>query len=535
MANHTESFVEYTNSPKDDKDDPNFHQDEQDNVFEAFFKDLFRKSNLKSLIILALFIACGTIETVDYSLNGKKFMVNYLTVLNLLVVFVATGFFWFVVMIQTQRGFYTDHPHFKRSITLHPKWFFVTVLVMALCDTIALYVAILASRDVTAPLRNMLQQGNIPITMLLSRFYLGHRYSASHFTGAGCIIGGIALVIWQVDTHTDNDENHDTSNAWWSLAFFLSCIPMSLSICLKEHVLNHHSHPVDMHLVNACVTGVQLVLGLILCPISYMVTINTFSLDGLSSNLTDGIKCAMSGVGCNSQCDDVNSAFSGVCYAEGSGCNLEYAPASVWLYILVCCLFNLLMLWVISENTAALYFVALAAIIPVVSLISTSSIYSAIDLCTVTFDGLQVLGLVIVVVGIAVYRIRPDDDCMDDDDIEDEWTSSESISREIYGVTRFSDLERDGTTNGIDGQIHELQKDLQDSVNSFHSLSSEGSRSKAKGRQPPPRTPPQENGSRSTASPRGSPALSQDQYYNGYADKHVRDLDRGRARATHLT
>lgn len=89
----------------------------------------------------------------------------------------------------------------------------------------------------------------------------------------------------------------------------LSCIPMSLSICLKEHVLSHPTHPVDMHLVNAFVAGFQLVLGesssvsfgagpvagLMLCPISYMVTANQLSLDGLGVNMYDGLKCAMSG------------------------------------------------------------------------------------------------------------------------------------------------------------------------------------------------------------------------------------------------
>ena len=57
-----------------------------------------------------------------------------------------------------------------------------------------------------------------------------------------------------------------------------------------------------------------------------------------------------------------------------------------------------------------LYFVALATIIPIVSLLSTSALYDTVGLCTVTFDFLQIVGLLTVVLGIVVYRLRPEED-----------------------------------------------------------------------------------------------------------------------------
>lgn len=65
--------------------------------------------------------------------------------------------------------------------------------------------------------------------------------------------------------------------------------------------------------------------------------------------------CGIAGVGCNKQCADLDS---GVCPAAtpeqiaAMDCGLQWAPVSVWLYITVCVCFNVLMLWVISENTA---------------------------------------------------------------------------------------------------------------------------------------------------------------------------------------
>eukprot|EP00656_Telonema_subtile_P042243 TRINITY_DN4774_c0_g3_i2.p1 TRINITY_DN4774_c0_g3~~TRINITY_DN4774_c0_g3_i2.p1 ORF type:complete len:345 (+),score=70.81 TRINITY_DN4774_c0_g3_i2:782-1816(+) len=186
--------------------------------------------------------------------------------------------------------------------------------------------------------------------------------------------------------------------------------------------------------------------GLLLAPCGYMVSSNQPTVHGLWTNLADGLRCALSGEGCNSQCDDIRRITdSGVCDLPVSGqeCGLEYAPISVWLYILVCCLFNMLMLWVISNNTAVLYFVALATIIPVVSLISTSSVYSSIGLCTVGFSALQIVGLVTTVCGIVVYRLQSDEVVYEDSTDQEHETecvySHRSIAdtiREMSGVPK---------------------------------------------------------------------------------------------------
>jgi len=61
------------------------------------------------------------------------------------------------------------------------------------------------------------------------------------------------------------------------------------------------------------------------------------------------------------------------------------------------------MLWVIKYGSGVLYFVSTAAVIPIVSLISTSSWYSSLGLEALAFSVWQLVGLVVVVVGCCVY------------------------------------------------------------------------------------------------------------------------------------
>eukprot|EP00658_Telonema_sp_P-2_P001386 TRINITY_DN10520_c0_g1_i2.p1 TRINITY_DN10520_c0_g1~~TRINITY_DN10520_c0_g1_i2.p1 ORF type:complete len:294 (+),score=64.18 TRINITY_DN10520_c0_g1_i2:195-1076(+) len=248
-----ESLVEYPQSSAAGEPLPEDVSDADSQLglwVQSRLVQLWSKDSIKSVLVLLLFIGIGTVETVDYSVNGKKYMYSYLTILNLLVVGVAAVFFSLIVLIQYHRGYYsTEGDGLFDIVRGSPKWFLGNISLMALCDTFALYMAILASREVSAPLRNLLQQGNIPITMILSRLFLGHRYCWSHLVGAGLIVGGIGLVIWQIsDDSSGLDSSQSESDVGWSVAFFLSCIPMSLSICLKEHVLNHPKHLSLIHI-----------------------------------------------------------------------------------------------------------------------------------------------------------------------------------------------------------------------------------------------------------------------------------------------
>lgn len=67
------------------------------------------------------------------------------------------------------------------------------------------------------------------------------------------------------------------------------------------------------------------------------------------------------------------------------------------------CRFNIVMLWVIKYGSGVLYFISTAAVIPIVSLVSTTTWYSSLGLKALAFSAWQVVGLVVVVVGCGLY------------------------------------------------------------------------------------------------------------------------------------
>merc|ERR1711934_611516 len=139
----------------------------------------------------------------------------------------------------------------------------------------------------------------------------------------------------------------------------------------------------------------------------------------------------------------------------------------------------MLMLWVISTNTAVLYFVALATIIPIVSLLSTSALYSTIGLCKVAFSPLQIVGLLTVVLGIVVYRLHSEEEI---EEGQYSYRTDQGDTTCVYHEQSVSDRIRDlaaiSSTHKFDPEYpSEHTPHDQDLLNaSFQSWESEGSR-----------------------------------------------------------
>merc|ERR1711871_1933451 len=108
-------------------------------------------------------------------------------------------FFSTIVIIKmvTDKEYYND-PLAWTWKGEHALWFFRNIVGIAFCDTVALYMGILSSHSVTAPLRTLLQQASIPMTMFASWMFLRRRYRGVHIAGAIVIIVGIVLAMVQI-------------------------------------------------------------------------------------------------------------------------------------------------------------------------------------------------------------------------------------------------------------------------------------------------------------------------------------------------
>ena len=81
---------------------------------------------------------------------------------------------------------------------------------------------------------------------------------------------------------------------------------------------------------------------------------------------------------------------------------------ATYLYVFVVCSYNMLMLWVIKQETVVLFFIANAITMPLVAMISASDLYSSLGLVRVPFSTWQVFGFVVAVLGTIIYRTVPD-------------------------------------------------------------------------------------------------------------------------------
>merc|ERR1711998_27891 len=99
-----------------------------------------------------------------------------------------------------------------------------------------------------------------------------------------------------------------------------------------------------MNQVNAWVAVCQLGLGILLSPLSFFVTNWETDISHMPENMLKGFKCGIYGDlhACNDQCDHITSGPH-----KGPDRGLSLAPLSVWTYVAICCVFNLLMLFVI--------------------------------------------------------------------------------------------------------------------------------------------------------------------------------------------
>ena len=327
------------------------------------------------IVSLLSLVVLGTIDAVDYNVNGMVYMCQFRAVLNILVVFASSVFFSLVVLVERvqrarrccgqQPGNRQRNPAgqavpraTKGQCAARAFWF----LLAAVCDTIALYVSMLASSAVTSSLRSVLQQATIPFSMLTSYFVLGRRYAWGHMVAAALIVGGIVACLSSVMLSSDQ-----ISDPIWGLVYTLSCVPLALGACLKEWIMTHPKRPDDIHTVNAATVGFQLLLSVLLYPAAFLIqaddstctaanstpatnsttlavsantptvsfgflpalTANNSStgeeMSHIFQNLWEGVTCGMAGV----------SSVANASAADVANCS--YAVLTTWLAIVTIC------------------------------------------------------------------------------------------------------------------------------------------------------------------------------------------------------
>jgi hypothetical protein len=135
-------------------------------------------------------------------------------------------------------------------------WF----MCIAVLDCFSLYITLLASYDISAPLRAIIQQLTVPFSMAVSFMFIKRRYLMVHVAAALAILIGITMCMANVLLHSVGQ----LSSPSWSLAYVAACGSMALAGCLKEYLLVHPKFTLGVHVVNAWIAFFQFLIGIAL-------------------------------------------------------------------------------------------------------------------------------------------------------------------------------------------------------------------------------------------------------------------------------
>ncbi|KAG5184764.1 hypothetical protein JKP88DRAFT_313973 [Tribonema minus] len=183
-------------------------------------------------------------------------MYNYPFTMNLLTTFIYIPVcFAYILPMQWFGSAITAE---QRAIPRHK------FAVMGLLDAVAGIMGTFAVNYITnASMIVLLQQAAIPISMVISRMFLGARYSVYQYIGATVVIAGI--IVTMIPTFLGGGDAAGGADSGtqivWSIVQVLSCIPMCLSSVYKEKALGELD--IDVVFLNGWVAVYQFLASVV--------------------------------------------------------------------------------------------------------------------------------------------------------------------------------------------------------------------------------------------------------------------------------
>jgi len=255
------------------------------------------------------------------------------------------------------------------------------------CSQIYLDQGTIPAPYLSVPLNIIINQGVIPITMIMSLIWLKIRYRIIHYLAALIIIGGIAL-----DVFPDFNSTTSWATMFWIVLLFSANIPQSANNVYKEIALKQQE--IDLWYFGAWSGLFQLLFGIVMGLTVFIPLPKPAEIikpNDFGNYLVDSFLC-----------------FLGTNSRPGDKCDFT------WLVFVVYINFNvsmsLLMLYIMKKGSATLAVIAAAGRL-VISNIGFLIPFVAGEALKESFTWFDIVSLIMVVIGIILYRsmeeIRP--------------------------------------------------------------------------------------------------------------------------------
>lgn len=227
-------------------------------------------------------------------------------------------------------------------------------------------------------LQTLLNQSNIPITMVLSYIFIGSVFGKFQIWGSCLILIGAVVASSNFLERSQGNVNVSSAS---TLLYVLSVIPGSMSNVYKD--VKMKSEDLDEIHTSTMVSYYQVLIGFLFLPLMSLPLLGGLSAGDMALQITDGYQC-MLGNNPVPDMDCSNAAFY------------------LFLYITVNFVYNLLVLVMTKRGSAVLLVMAGALSLPVTNIaFSIPAIMGPLDVEPLTIGDL--VGLVLVALGFLTY------------------------------------------------------------------------------------------------------------------------------------
>jgi len=260
--------------------------------------------------------------------------------------------------------------------------------IMGLLDALAGVMQIFAVNFITnASILVLLSQAAIPVSMAISRAFLGATYTWNQYIGAVIVVCGIVVVMLPA-IEGENAEYAENQTFWMGM-MVLSCVPMCLSSVYKEKALGEAD--IDVVYLNGWVALFQFVFTLFTAWPSAIAM--HLPLSELPDNTMHGFWCWM---GYNPPSEFVPQHI----YSSISEASCSWAPFFVTSYLLFNVMLNVLMILILKYGSANILYMSSTALVPLSNVVFSLKFMPNAQ----RLHAADIEGLVVIMLGLIIYR-----------------------------------------------------------------------------------------------------------------------------------
>lgn len=261
-----------------------------------------------------------------------------------------------------------------------PAWVFLTV---ATLDAMGVFFMLVGGSKISGALALLLAKGDIVVAMALTltvfRGSLGAVYRFTHFTGAGIVLAGIAVVALP-PLIAGGDQHNSAAGI---VLYALSVLPLTASEVLKESASKRYH--IDAIYLCSVMEPWQLLASCLSLPALLLPGASELSTVGeLASNLLNGLRCVGAGTG-------------------ASGCTRAFVLFLCYLVVNVG--YNLIWVSAMRYGSAVATAICQGCIMPVAAIVfAMPAVMGAAHTVPMEWD--MWVALVLVITGLGVYMVH---------------------------------------------------------------------------------------------------------------------------------